>query len=80
MIQTEFDKLYKKIDLTLLSRLLRLIVDHNLADYTTAKNNVVINYKVSSLGRMCVCLKCCPCPLMDVIQIGLWVPTPSPWA
>lgn len=26
-------------------RLLRLIVDHNIADYMTAKNNVVISYK-----------------------------------
>ena len=26
-------------------RLLRLIVDHNIADYMTAKNNIVINYK-----------------------------------
>ncbi len=34
-----------QIDLTLLNRLLRLIVDHNIADYMTAKNNVVINYK-----------------------------------
>ena len=32
-------------DLTLLNRLLRLIVDHNIADYMTAKNNVVVNYK-----------------------------------
>ena len=32
-------------DLTLLNRLLRLIVDHNIADYMTAKNNIVINYK-----------------------------------
>jgi len=23
---------------------------------------------------------CCPCPLMGVVQVGLWVPTPSPWA
>lgn len=30
------------MDLTLLNRLLRLIVDHNIADYMTAKNNVVI--------------------------------------
>lgn len=37
--------MYEKIDLTLLNRLLRLIVDHNIADYMTAKNNVVINYK-----------------------------------
>ena len=31
--------------LDFLYRLLRLIVDHNIADYMTAKNNVVINYK-----------------------------------
>ena len=45
MLETRFEKLYEKIDLTLLNRLLRLIVDHNIADYMTAKNNVVINYK-----------------------------------
>ena len=48
MMETRYEKLYEKIDLTLLNRLLRLIVDHNIADYMTAKNNVVINYKVSS--------------------------------
>lgn len=32
-------------DLTLLNRLLRLVLDHNIADYITAKNNVVIAYK-----------------------------------
>ena len=37
--------MYEKIDLTLLNRLLRLIVDHNLADYMTTKNNVTIHYK-----------------------------------
>ncbi|KAH7038072.1 LOW QUALITY PROTEIN: uncharacterized protein B0I36DRAFT_315435, partial [Microdochium trichocladiopsis] len=36
MIETE---LSKKIDLTLLNRLLRLIMDHNLADYISSKNN-----------------------------------------
>jgi len=46
MLEAKFEKLYEKIDLTLLNRLLRLIVDHNIADYMTAKNNVVINYKV----------------------------------
>ena len=46
MMESRFEKLYEKIDLTLLNRLLRLIVDHNIADYMTAKNNVVINYKV----------------------------------
>ncbi|ELT98780.1 hypothetical protein CAPTEDRAFT_151544 [Capitella teleta] len=45
MLESSFEKLYEKIDLTLLNRLLRLIVDHNIADYMTAKNNVVINYK-----------------------------------
>ncbi len=44
-LQTKFDKLYEKIDLVLLNRLLRLIVDHNIADYMTSKNNVVLNYK-----------------------------------
>ena len=49
MMESRFEKLYEKIDLTLLNRLLRLIVDHNIADYMTAKNNVVINYKVKKL-------------------------------
>lgn len=50
MMESRFEKLYEKIDLTLLNRLLRLIVDHNIADYMTAKNNVVINYKVEKEG------------------------------
>ncbi|TPX47926.1 hypothetical protein SeLEV6574_g02344 [Synchytrium endobioticum] len=45
MLETKFSKVYEKIDLTLLNRLLRLIVDHNIADYMSAKNNVVLNYK-----------------------------------
>ncbi|KAJ8731216.1 hypothetical protein PYW07_004380 [Mythimna separata] len=45
LLESRFEKLYEKIDLTLLNRLLRLIVDHNIADYMTAKNNVIINYK-----------------------------------
>lgn len=45
LLESKFEKLYEKIDLTLLNRLLRLIVDHNIADYMTAKNNVVITYK-----------------------------------
>ena len=49
MMETNFEKMYEKIDLTLLNRLLRLILDHNIADYMTAKNNIVINYKVQSL-------------------------------
>jgi hypothetical protein len=39
LMETVLSKVYDKIDLTLLNRLLRLILDHNLADYITAKNN-----------------------------------------
>ena len=45
MIETQLSKVYEKMDLTLLNRLLRLIMDHNLADYITSKNNVNLNYK-----------------------------------
>lgn len=45
MLQTRFEKLFEKIDLTMLNRLLRLIVDYNIADYMTSKNNVTIAYK-----------------------------------
>eukprot|EP00940_MAST-03C_sp_MAST-3C-sp2_P002707 g2707.t1 len=45
VLESRFEKAYEKIDLTLLNRLLRLIVDHNIADYMTAKNNVVLSYK-----------------------------------
>ncbi|KAK4267570.1 hypothetical protein QN277_024332 [Acacia crassicarpa] len=45
MLQTKFEKFFDKIDLTMLNRLLRLVLDHNIADYVTAKNNVVLSYK-----------------------------------
>ncbi|KAJ6244791.1 intein-containing pre-mRNA-processing-splicing factor 8 precursor [Anaeramoeba flamelloides] len=45
LLETHFERIYEKIDITLLNRLLRLIVDHNIADYITAKNNVYISYK-----------------------------------
>eukprot|EP00884_Botryococcus_braunii_P011285 jgi/Botrbrau1/20157/Bobra.0173s0058.1 len=45
MMQSELEKMTDKADLTLLNRLLRLVLDHNIADYITAKNNVVIAYK-----------------------------------
>ena len=45
LMQTKFEKLYDKIDFTFLNKLLRLIVDHNLADYMTTKNIVVISFK-----------------------------------
>ena len=40
-----YTKMYEKVDLTLLNRLLRLILDHNIADYMTSKNNVNITFK-----------------------------------
>jgi len=45
MLETKFEKMYEKMDLTFLNRPLRLIVDHSIADYMSAKNNIVINYK-----------------------------------
>jgi len=45
LLQSKFDKFFEKIDLTVLNRLLRLIVDQNIADYMTAKNNVSIAFK-----------------------------------
>jgi len=45
MMDVTLNKVYEKMDLTLLNRLLRLIVDHNIADYMTGKNNIVITYK-----------------------------------
>ena len=45
LMESKFEKVYEKMDLTLLNRLLRLIVDHNIADYMTSKNNVVLNFK-----------------------------------
>ncbi|KAJ1927298.1 hypothetical protein IWQ60_003038 [Tieghemiomyces parasiticus] len=56
ILESRLNRLYEKIDLTLLNRLLRLVLDHNLADYMTAKNNVVLNYKdmqhVNSYGLL----------------------------
>lgn len=45
LLESTLENVYEKIDLTLLNRLLRLIVDHNIADYMTAKNNIVISFK-----------------------------------
>ncbi|KAJ1673694.1 pre-mRNA-splicing factor 8, partial [Spiromyces aspiralis] len=45
MFQSKLSRVYEKIDLTLLNRLLRLVLDHNLADYMTAKNNVALSFK-----------------------------------
>jgi pre-mRNA-processing factor 8 len=45
LLETKFASVFEKIDLTVLNRLLRLIMDFNIAQYMTAKNNVVLNFK-----------------------------------
>ena len=45
LLEIQFDKIYEKMDLTLLNRLLRLVMDHNLSDYRTRKNNIEISFK-----------------------------------
>lgn len=45
MFETSINKFSEKIDSTLLNRLLRLIVDPNIADYMTSKNNINLTYK-----------------------------------
>ncbi|WVN88199.1 pre-mRNA-processing-splicing factor 8 [Cryptococcus depauperatus CBS 7841] len=45
MMETVLSRVYEKVDFTLLVRLLRLIMDHNLADYITAKNNTTLTFK-----------------------------------
>lgn len=52
--ETCLSKVAENIDFTMLNRLLRLIVDPNIADYITSKNNVTLSYKdmnhVNQLG------------------------------
>jgi pre-mRNA-processing factor 8 len=45
LMETTLARVYEKMDLTLLNRLLRLIMDSNLADYITSKNNISIVWK-----------------------------------
>ncbi|CCE61602.1 hypothetical protein TPHA_0A05280 [Tetrapisispora phaffii CBS 4417] len=45
MLETKVTDMIEKIDFTLLNRLLRLIMDPNMADYMTAKNNIILNFK-----------------------------------
>ncbi|CEP25031.1 PRP8 [Cyberlindnera jadinii] len=45
MLEFTLDKIAEKVDFTLLNRLLRLVMDSNMADYITAKNNVSLTYK-----------------------------------
>ena len=45
IIESTFNKIYQNIDLPLLNRLLRLIIDETWTDYITSKNNVNISFK-----------------------------------
>lgn len=45
LLQTRLDQMAEKMDHLLLNRMLRLIMDHNLADYITSKNNVSVSFK-----------------------------------
>lgn len=45
LMETSLSRVFEKIDLTLLNRLLRLIMDANIADYITSKNNISIVWK-----------------------------------
>lgn len=44
-VQTNLDQLAGNTDHLLLNRMLRLVMDHNIADYITAKNNVSVTFK-----------------------------------
>lgn len=48
-VQFQLKDMVEKIDLLLLNKLLRLIVDANIADYITAKMNVVLAFKDMSM-------------------------------
>ncbi|KGG52195.1 hypothetical protein DI09_1p450 [Mitosporidium daphniae] len=45
LLSATLGRVADKMDLTLLNRLLRLVVDASLADYMSAKNNITFHYK-----------------------------------
>ena len=80
MMQSKFDKLWEKMDPILLNRLLRLVVDSNLADYMTAKNNVAITFKdmshVNTYGllrglQFSSFISQYYCLILDLLMLGL---------
>lgn len=44
-VQCTLERVYEKMDFLVFNRLLRLIMDHNIADYITARNNVSLTFK-----------------------------------
>ncbi|CAD7933629.1 unnamed protein product, partial [Amoebophrya sp. A25] len=80
LMQSKFEQVAMKVDITLLNRLLRLIVDHNIADYMTGKNNVSINYKDMSHTNMYGLIRGLQfssfvfqfwCMVLDLLALGL---------
>ena len=45
LMKSKYEDMFAKVDLTLLNRLLRLVMDQNLADYLVSRNNVSISFK-----------------------------------
>ncbi|EFC49814.1 splicing factor Prp8 [Naegleria gruberi] len=80
MMQAKFDKLWEKIDPILLNRLLRLVVDSNIADYMCAKNNVTLTFKDMSHVNMYGLIRGLQfssfisqyyCLILDILMLGL---------
>lgn len=47
LMETVLSKVSEKIDLTLLNHLLRLILNHHIADYITAENNTGMSLTIN---------------------------------
>jgi len=45
LMESKLERVFEKVDLVLLNQFLRLIVNHNVADYMTSRNNVVVHFK-----------------------------------
>jgi pre-mRNA-processing factor 8 len=44
-VHSRLERVYEKVDILVLNHLLRLVVDHNIADYMTGKNNISLAFK-----------------------------------
>ena len=51
MLQAELTKVADKVDLTLLNRLLRLVLDHNIADYMTVRRSFQVFFFETAAAR-----------------------------
>ena len=80
LLQSRYEDVAQKIDLTLLNRLLRLILDSNLADYISGKSNVTLSYKDMSHTSMLGLIKGLQfssfvyqywCFILDILVLGL---------